>query len=137
MDISNADYSGKIQYLSMYHEQMISRLSKLMGIKYNFYSKQANITNDELHNSDDFSCIYPLMFKKFLNLCLNKIGLKAEFSEPWKWIDEINVDRYNRDDDDNTEDDADENEKGTDSETTETETKTETTETETDSTSKE
>lgn len=137
MDISNADYSGKIQYLSMYHEQMISRLSKLMGIKYNFYSKQANITNDELHNSDDFSCIYPLMFKKFLNLCLNKIGLTAEFSEPWKWIDAINADRYNRDDDDNTEDDADEAEKETDSETTETETDSTTKTTETETTTKE
>lgn len=106
IDISNADYAGKIQYLSMYHEQLISRLARLFGINYNFISKQANITNDELHNSDDYSCIMPLMFKKFLNLCLNKIGLSAEFSEPWKWIDRINDDRYNRPDDDSTDDDS-------------------------------
>lgn len=104
IDISNADYAGKIQYLSMYHEQLISRLARMYGINYNFISKQANITNDELHNSDDYSCIFPLMFKKFLNLCLNKIGLSAEFSEPWKWIDHINEHRYNNTDD-NTEDD--------------------------------
>lgn len=47
----------------------------------------------------------PLMFKKFLNLCLNKIGLSATFSEPWKWIDHINERRYNNTDDDRTEDD--------------------------------
>ena len=105
MDISNADYATKIQYLSMYHEQMISRLARLFGINYNFISKQANITNDELHNSDDYSCIYPLMFKKFLNLCLEKIGLRAEFSEPWKWIDHLNERSYNNQNDDKTEDD--------------------------------
>lgn len=109
MDISNADYATKIQYLSMYHEQMISRLARLFGINYNFISKQANITNDELHNSDDYSCIYPLMFKKFLNLCLEKIGLHAEFSEPWKWIDHINERRYSNQDDDKTEDDPEPN----------------------------
>lgn len=119
MDISNADYATKIQYLSMYHEQMISRLARLFGINYNFISKQANITNDELHNSDDYACIYPLMFKKFLNLCLNKIGLTAEFSEPWKWIDHINNDRYENPNDDNTEDDPNK-----ETETKETETKT-------------
>lgn len=118
MDISNADYAQKIQYLSMYHEQMISRLARLYGINYNFISKQANITNDELHNSDDYSCIMPLMFKKFLNLCLNKIGLSAKFSEPWKWIDRINETRYSEPDDDSTEDDPNKE--------TETETKTET-----------
>lgn len=105
IDISNADYAGKIQYLSMYHEQLISRLARLYGINYNFISKQANITNDELHNSDDYSCIMPLMFKKFLNLCLEKIGLHAEFSEPWKWIDHINENRYNDKTGDTTEDD--------------------------------
>lgn len=105
IDISNADYAGKIQYLSMYHEQLISRLARLYGINYNFISKQANITNDELHNSDDYSCIMPLMFKKFLNLCLEKIGLHAEFSEPWKWIDHINENRYDDKTGDTTEDD--------------------------------
>lgn len=109
LDISNADYAGKIQYLSMYHEQMISRLAKLYGISYNYISKQANITNDELHNSDDYCTIMPLMFKKFLNLCLNPIGLTAEFSEPWQWINHINDKRYNEPDDDSTEDDENEN----------------------------
>lgn len=89
LDISDGKYSEKIQYLSMYHEQMISRLCKLYGISYTYISKQANITNDELHNSDDFCAIYPLMFKKFLNLCLNKIGLTADFSKPWEWINHL------------------------------------------------
>lgn len=95
IDLSDGNYSEKIQYLSMYHEQMISRLCKLYGISYTYISKQANITNDELHNSDDFCCIYPLMYKSFLNECLNKIGLHAEFTKPWKWIDLSFEQRFN------------------------------------------
>lgn len=93
LDLSDGKYSEKIQYLSMYHEQMISRLCKLYGISYTYISKQANITNDELHNSDDFCCIYPLMFKKNLNETLNKIGITADFSDPWKWINNAYLDR--------------------------------------------
>lgn len=89
LDISDGKYSEKIQYLSMYHEQMLSRWCKMFGIRYSHHSKQANITNDELHNCDEFCSIYPLMYKKFLNLCLNKIGLSAEFSTPWEWINHI------------------------------------------------
>lgn len=89
LDISDGKYSEKIQYLSMYHEQMISRLCKMFGISYTYISKQANITNDELHNSDDFCAIYPLMMKSNINECLEKIGLHAEFNKPWEWIDRL------------------------------------------------
>lgn len=89
LDISDGKYSEKIQYLSMYHEQMISRLCKMFGISYTYISKQANITNDELHNSDDFCAIYPLMMKSNINECLNKIGLYATFNKPWEWIDRL------------------------------------------------
>lgn len=89
LNISDGKYAEKIQYLSMYHEQLISRLAKLYGISYTYISKQANITNDELHNSDDFCTIYPLMFKKNLNECLEKIGLSADFSKPWEWINHL------------------------------------------------
>lgn len=54
IDISDGDYSEKIQYLSMYHTQMIARLANLFGIQYNFISKQANITNDELNSNESF-----------------------------------------------------------------------------------
>lgn len=89
LDISDGKYSEKIQYLSMYHEQMISRLCKMFGISYTYISKQANITNDELHNSDDFCAIYPLMMKSNINECLNRIGLNARFNKPWEWIDRL------------------------------------------------
>lgn len=89
LDISDGKYSEKIQYLSMYHEQMISRMCKMFGISYTYISKQANITNDELHNSDDFCAIYPLMMRENINECLEKIGLHAEFNTPWEWIDRL------------------------------------------------
>lgn len=89
LNISDGKYSEKIQYLSMYHEQMISRLCKMFGISYTYISKQANITNDELHNSDDFCAIYPLMMKSNINECLAKIGLTAKFNKPWEWIDRL------------------------------------------------
>lgn len=89
IDISNGDYANKIQYLSMLHDQLISRLARLFGVNYNFTSKQANITNDELHNSEDLSCIYPVMLKNNLNDCLNKIGLTVKFNKMWEWIEHI------------------------------------------------
>lgn len=101
-DISNGAYSEKIQYLTMLHESVISRLAKLFGISYTFINKQANITNDELHYSDDYCTIYPMMFKKNLNECLEKLNLKVEFSKAWKWIDnlsEMRNDEYKSDGD--------------------------------------
>lgn len=89
LNISDGKYSEKIQYLSMFHEQLISRLCKLFGISYTYISKQANITNDELHNSDDFCAIYPIMMKNNINECLSKIGLSAKFNKPWEWIDRL------------------------------------------------
>lgn len=87
-DISNGDYAQKIQYLSMYHDQLLSWFCQLYGIKYNHNSKQANVTNEELHNCDDFCCIVPYMYKTFLNDTLQPIGLSVDFNEPWQWINE-------------------------------------------------
>lgn len=87
-DISNGDYAQKIQYLSMYHDQLLSWFCQLYGIKYNHNSKQANVTNEELHNCDDFCCIVPYMYKTFLNDTLQPLGLSVDFNEPWQWINE-------------------------------------------------
>ena len=89
VDISNGNYSDKLQYLSMYHEQLLSRLCKLFGISYNMISKNANVTNDELDSVDVFASVLPSSMKDCLNECLAKLGLTAEFTEPWKWIDHI------------------------------------------------
>lgn len=89
IDISQGQYAEKLQYLSMYHEQLLSRLCKTFGISYNMISKNANVTNDELDSVDVFASILPTSMKECLNGCLSKIGLKAEFTAPWKWIDKI------------------------------------------------
>ena len=64
VDISDGDYSEKIQYLSMYHTQLLSQFFNIFGIEYNFISKQANITNDELHCNETYCAIYPLNMKR-------------------------------------------------------------------------
>lgn len=89
IDISNGDYANKIQYLSMYHEQLLSRLCKLFGIPYNVFSKSANITTEELGNIDIFSSILPTSMKTCLSESLEKIGFTVEFTDSWKWIDDI------------------------------------------------
>lgn len=89
IDISRAEYAEKIQYLSAYHEQLLSRFFKMFGISYNYISKQANITAKELDNTDDFASMLPSYMKDCLNEGLEKINLKAEFSKTWKWIDNI------------------------------------------------
>lgn len=88
INLSNGEYSEKIQYLSMYHEQVVSQFCRMFGINYNFISKQSNITNQELNNCRDYSRVYPLVLKECLNEGLNKIGLTAEFTKMYKWIEE-------------------------------------------------
>lgn len=98
IDISDGDYSEKIQYLSMYHTQMISRLANLFGIQYNFISKQANITNDELNSNESFCSIYPLMMKNLLTESFDNLNKKIgtnitlKFSRPWAHLNKIDND---------------------------------------------
>lgn len=110
INLSDGAYSEKIQYLSMYHEQTIARLCRLFGVNYNFISKQANITNNELDNCKDFTRLYPLILKQTLNEGLNKIGLTAEFTEPFKWIEQtyeemMELEQESADDSNNSESD--------------------------------
>lgn len=98
IDISDGDYSEKIQYLSMYHTQMISRLANLFGIQYNFISKQANITNDELNSNETFCGIYPRMMQDLLNECVENFNKKCndnisfKFSKCWSHLNKIDND---------------------------------------------
>lgn len=86
INISNGEYAEKIQYLSMYHEQEISRICRLLGINFNFISKQSQITNDELNSGENFTRIYPYIMYQCLNESLNKIGIHVNFSDAYKWI---------------------------------------------------
>lgn len=89
IDISKGDYANKIQYLSMYHEQLLSRICKIFGVPYNVFSKNANITSEEIGNIDIFSSILPTNMKKCLQESLDKLGYTVNFSKQWKWIDDI------------------------------------------------
>lgn len=83
-DISKADYAEKIQYLSMLHQDLLSRLCMLFGIDYKHHDKQANLLQDEMKNGDDYLKVYPRMMLKCLNEGLEKIGLKANFASVWE-----------------------------------------------------
>lgn len=89
LDISDGKYSEKIQYLAMHRDWLISKLCEMCGIRYNVIDKHANITNDELHNTDSFSSLNPRLYKNMLNECLNKLDIYVEFSEQWDWIDKM------------------------------------------------
>lgn len=109
IDISDGDYSEKIQYLSMYHTQMISRLANLFGIQYNFISKQANITNDELNSNEAFCGIYPRMMKDLLNECVENFNKKCndnisfKFSKCWSHLNKIDNDSVTEQDENESE----------------------------------
>lgn len=109
VDISDGDYSEKIQYLSMYHTQMISRLANLFGIQYNFISKQANITNDELNSNESFCAIYPLMMKDLLEESFRNLNAKIgtnitiKFSRAWAHLNKIDLDPVSEQDENESE----------------------------------
>lgn len=83
-DISKADYAEKIQYLTMLHQDLLSRLCMLFGIDYKHQNKQANLLQDEMKNGDDYLKIYPRMMLRCINEGLEKLGLKATFNSIWE-----------------------------------------------------
>ena len=106
-DISKADYAEKIQYLTMLHQDLLSRFCLLFGIDYKHTNKQANLLQDEMKNGDDYLKIYPRMMLKYLNESLEPLGMTAKFNSIWE--------KLNITDTDNIESSDTENEKDTES----------------------
>lgn len=87
-DISKADYATKIQCLSMFHQDLISRLAMLFGVDYKHLDKQANALNAEMTNGDDFIEIYPRILISCLRESLKKLGFSVSFSKSWEWLEQ-------------------------------------------------
>lgn len=86
-DISKADYATKIQCLSMFHQDLISRLAMLFGVDYKHLDKQANALQSEMENGDDYMEIYPRILISCLRYSLEKLGFKVSFSKSWAWLE--------------------------------------------------
>lgn len=87
-DISKADYATKIQCLSMFHQDLISRLAMLFGVDYKHLDKQANALQSEMENGDDYMEIYPRILISCLRYSLEKLGFKVSFSKSWEWLEQ-------------------------------------------------
>lgn len=98
VDISDGNLSGKLQYLSDYHEQMLSRLCRLFGHDFEFSDKRVYTQTDEYSKAETFSAIYPLMMFKSLKECCEEYNtatgenLSVRFSRAWTHLNEINTD---------------------------------------------
>lgn len=91
----------KLQYLSMYRDNIMKRFWNRYGQAVQTTNKMAQVLDDEIHSNDWISIIYPLdrykERKKFIEQ-LNKIyGLNAsvEFSDPWKYKIDSMLNRIN------------------------------------------
>lgn len=116
-DISKADYAEKIQYLSMLHQDLLSRFCMLFGIDYKHTNKQANLLKEEMKNGDDYMKVYPRIMLDCLNESLEPLGLNAKFNSIWKWLDKEDTDVEASDTDADTSDTDTENKEVTDTET--------------------
>lgn len=119
-DISKADYAEKIQYLSMLHQDLLSRFCMLFGIDYKHTNKQANLLQDEMKNGDDMMKIYPRMMLKYLNESLKPLNMTAKFNSIWKKLNISDTEEIEKTDTEN-EVVTDTEETQTDTENTDTE----------------
>lgn len=96
IDISDGNLSAKLQYLSQYHEQMLSRLCRLFGHDYEYTSKRVFTSKEELGKAETFSAIYPLMMLSSLRECIDNFNeasgdnISIRFSRAWRHLEEIN-----------------------------------------------
>ena len=86
-NISQADYATKIQCLSMFQQDLLSRIMMLFGVDYKHLDKQANALNAEMTNGDDYIEIYPRILISCLRESLKKLGFTVKFSKSWEWLE--------------------------------------------------
>lgn len=91
-NISQADYATKIQCLSMFQQDLLSRIMMLFGVDYKHLDKQANALESEMTNGDDYMEIYPRILISCLRDSLSKIGLTVSFSKTWAWLEQSEPD---------------------------------------------
>lgn len=80
----------KIQYLSKLHDDMLRRLCNLHGLPMSTTGKMAQITKDELMESQYFSHVYTSLQMEYLKRYVDDINrifnlnIEVEFGEAWK-----------------------------------------------------
>ena len=91
-----------IQYLSKLHDDLVRRIATLHGHKMNTTGKMAQMTRDELNESETFSHIYVCqqmeMRKRFVDDC-NRIletNIEVDYGCAWKHFEkgEISEDEF-------------------------------------------
>lgn len=87
-NISQADYATKIQCLSMFQQDLLSRIMMLFGVDYKHLDKQANALQSEMENGDDYMEIYPRILISCLRYSLEKLGFTVNFSKSWEWLEQ-------------------------------------------------
>ena len=91
-----------IQYLSKLHDDLVRRIATLHGHKMNTTGKMAQMTRDELNESETFSHIYVCqqmeMRKRFVDDCNRILGtnIEVEYGCAWKHFEkgEISEDEF-------------------------------------------
>lgn len=57
LQLTDANASEKLHFLSQFREEVIKRICSLYGLPMNFSAKNAQVISDELHNFDIFSTV--------------------------------------------------------------------------------
>ena len=87
-DISKADYATKLQCLSMFQQDLLSRIMMLIGVDYKHLDKQANALDSEMRNGDDYMMIFPRLLLRCLRESLTPIGMNVKFNSVWTYLNE-------------------------------------------------
>lgn len=89
VNLTDVRYIDKLQYLSLYHDDLLNRFYKMYGQSPQAINKQAQVNDSELHGNDSISFLIPLQrleFRKKMVEEINKIfgtNIEVCFSESW------------------------------------------------------
>lgn len=104
-ELSDTSLIEKLQFLSKFRDDTLSRVATLYGMALNSTGKMAQQNNIELHGYNIFSRILPfnmLQTRRFAVERFNKLfdaDLQVDFSEPWKAaisMSESNIENVSR-----------------------------------------
>ena len=96
INLTQPNHVDKIQYLSKFHDDLIRRLMTFHGIPMNTTGKMAQITIDELKESDLYSMIYTGQQVELLERYINDINrifglnIDYEYNKAWSRFDSKN-----------------------------------------------
>lgn len=83
-NLTNVNDSDKIQYLSHFYDNVLSRFFFFAGVGLSDNGKQAQISKDELNRNDAAGFLLPMSWYKARKQAFEKAGLSFDFSDIWK-----------------------------------------------------